>query len=96
METPWGWIQAKKEASEYAEKLKDLQRKVDEALKLLKEDNPDIKLVIRILERKGGVKPLLKTRQKQFSSSQRTSSKSNTGPSLHTCFSPLFVLTVQP
>ena len=56
METPWGWIQAKKEASEYAEKLKDLQRKVDEALKLLKEDNPDIKRVIKILEEKGGAR----------------------------------------
>ena len=52
MGTPWGMIQARKEASEYAEKLKDLHRKVDEALKLLKEDNPDIKRVIKILEGK--------------------------------------------
>lgn len=56
MGTPWGWIQAKKEASEYAEKLKDLQRKVDEAIKLLGEDNPDIKRVIKILEGKGGTR----------------------------------------
>ena len=50
MGTPWGWIQAKKEATEYAEKLKDLRRKVDKALKLLKMDNPDIEQVVRILE----------------------------------------------
>lgn len=56
METPWGWIQAKREASEYAEKLEDLQRKVDEVLKLLKEDNPDIKRVIKILEEKEGAR----------------------------------------
>jgi len=31
-------------------KLKKLQRKIDEALKLLKMDNPDIQQVIRILE----------------------------------------------
>lgn len=45
MEVPWGMIQAKKE-------LKDLQRRVDKALELLKMDKPDIKLVIRILEGK--------------------------------------------
>jgi len=44
-DTPWGWIQKKKE-------LGDLQRNVDEALKLLKMDKPDIERVIRILEGK--------------------------------------------
>ncbi len=42
---PWGLIQAKN-------KLKDLQCKVDEALKLLKTGNPDIQRVIRMLEGK--------------------------------------------
>ena len=45
MEISWGWIYKKKE-------LEDLQRRVDKALKLLKKDNPDIQLVIRILEGK--------------------------------------------
>jgi hypothetical protein len=50
MNVPWGMIKARKEASEYKEKLGDLQRRVDKALKLLKIDKPDIKLVIRVLE----------------------------------------------
>ena len=45
MEVPWGKIRVQKE-------LKDLQRRVDKALKLLKMDKPDIQLVIRILEGK--------------------------------------------
>lgn len=53
MEVPWGMIQARKEAAEYKENLGDLQRKVNKALKLLKMDNPDIELVIRVLEEKG-------------------------------------------
>jgi hypothetical protein len=52
MEVPWGMIQARKEATEYKGKLGDLQRKVNKALKLLKTDNPDIELVIRVLEEK--------------------------------------------
>jgi hypothetical protein len=50
---PWGMIQARKEAAGYEENLGDLQRKVNKALKLLKMDNPDIELVVRVLEEKG-------------------------------------------
>ena len=53
MEIPWGMIQARKEAAEYEENLGDLQRKENKALKLLKMDNPDIELVVRVLEEKG-------------------------------------------
>ena len=53
MEAPWGMIQARKETTEYKGKLGDLQRKVNKALKLLKMDNPDTELVIRVLEEKG-------------------------------------------
>ena len=53
MNVPWGMIQARKEATEYRGKLEDLQRKVNKALKLLKKEKPDIKLVIRVLEEKG-------------------------------------------
>lgn len=52
MNVPWGKIYAEKRATEYAKKLEDLQSKVDKALKLLKMDNPDIELVIKILEEK--------------------------------------------
>lgn len=52
MNVPWGKIYAEKRATEYAEKLKDLQHKVNKALQSLKMDNPDIELVIRILEEK--------------------------------------------
>ena len=53
MDVPWRMIYAEKRASEYVKKLEDLQSKVDKALELLKMDNPNIKVVIRILAGKG-------------------------------------------
>lgn len=50
METPWGWIMAEKRAKEKESKLEDLRSRVDKAIELLQKDNPDIKLVIRILK----------------------------------------------
>ena len=53
MSVPWGMIYAEVRATECAKNLEDLQSKVDEALKLLKMDKPDIKRVIGTLGRKG-------------------------------------------
>jgi uncharacterized protein YlaN (UPF0358 family) len=50
--TPWGWINAKKEAEEHSTKVWALQRRINKAIVLLKVDNPDIQQVIEILEEK--------------------------------------------
>jgi hypothetical protein len=52
MGTPWGWIQAKKQADEYSGEINVLKKRIDKFLKLLKMDNPDIQQAIRVLEEK--------------------------------------------
>ncbi len=48
--TPWGMINAKREAAGYRSNLSETETKINKALIILKSKNPDINQVIKILE----------------------------------------------
>ena len=50
MEVPWGMINARREATVYKGQTGELQRRIDKAIKLLKQKTPNIELAIKVLE----------------------------------------------
>jgi hypothetical protein len=48
--TPWGMINARREAAEYKGNLSEMENKIKQALIILYSTNPDINKVIKILE----------------------------------------------